>query len=241
MYMRYNKALCLPFSKETGELIEENQTYKLLGNDYYIVLCLLKNDIKITEIFYPKIQAHSKKSLSEKVKLYRGAEKEKIKYIILEKSILDPAQNHIIIFREKNKKEAFIYKYLFDNYNAKGLFDPINYASHYLSGYQENQIRARFIFKYISRQYPEELTPEFNKIEKQNISQKDKYLKKYHAIKRFDDFIDFNKRYDKMRSEGIKLIDSIKKKVKPIKYFDFKFDEKKALGDHPLYNKKNDG
>ena len=96
--MKYNKTRCLPYYPNSGQLVNEDKYHRLLGRTYDL-LCLLNDDRKLTELpNYPKINAHNRNSLFEKAKIYINAEKNKLKYIVNEKSLIDSNQEHIFVF-----------------------------------------------------------------------------------------------------------------------------------------------
>ncbi len=241
--MTYHSDKCFPFT-ERGFLIKEDTLYHHLGEFSYNLLCVIHDNLLVSEYFYPSILAPSEKSLFEKIKVQILAEKNHIKYVTTNLQRSDDQKN-ILVFKEKNKDSAILLKYITDNLVPQEPLDPIFYIVLKIQGYDENRIRGGFLFEYVHKLYPKKFEKEFEKIsEDPHTSSQNKYQKKWDMIKKDDNFEDFGKRYSKIHSEGLKLLEKVlkgpyfKKYSKTVKIHNFHFDPERSVINHPLYTSK---
>lgn len=217
--------------------------YENLDILYGQLECLVKEKIKLTEIYYPYIMASTPDKYLRKIKIALNAERKGLKYL----RTTEKYNNHdylIIVFHPNYQEEAVLFNYILQKYHKlhEQEFNPIDYILNELRGFGKEYNKRFYMAQYFNKIIEKELPTNVKKImSNPDLTMKEKYMSKYRLAEKHDDFEYFNKRYKEVEEKAGKILKEIKKSqnfekyVKTQKTYPFKFSIKNSVGNNPFY------
>lgn len=216
-----------------------------IGINFMYLKCIINNQIHVSFMHYPLIMAPSREKLMKHIDLFKKAEKVGVKLIYSDDNIKSKDRNVVVFKNVKYQNSAILYSYLVRMYKGLDPFHEINYILNKLMGYDEEYNKNYYLRKYINFMIPAKLKHKVEKINNNiELSQKKKYIKKYKLIKSYDNFRDFDKKFEDVKIKAKKMFEEIVRSqkfinyAKNIKIHKFKFIFKNSVGDNPLYKQK---
>ena len=210
---KLQKKDCHPYVGSKGLVSDYPKIYTDIGYNYYDLLCLISKCRNVVSIPYKSINAMSEYQLLNILKLIFIADKLGVK------GIVHNANNDstgIIAFRDNNNMNyAYLQSYVYamsDNNQVPRdpLFDKYNMSSYIegkLNGYNERDIRGFYLLHYILHELPKDIRDKIKQLREKSVtlkktSYKHDYLEKYNAIKAYDNFAAFDKKFDLVKKRG---------------------------------------
>lgn len=225
------------------------EKYNEMSVPYIYLRCVLDGDLNVAFMYYPLIQASNTQKYLKQLELYLRAVKDGVKFVYTDVKISDQEWGIVIFRDEKYKTNAILYAYFVDNFlrtdslYKEDTLNPIDYILYKLADFRDEYIKNYYLRRYIHHMPPQPLRDEINELEEnENLSQKNRYLKKYDLIKKFDNFKDFETKYVEMENEAKKILDATKKDkdflkyAKNVKIHQFEFKKKDTIGQNPMFD-----
>ncbi len=250
---KLNNNDCQPFFDKYGYFSKTMIKQNKYNSEINYLLCIINNLKDIADLEYPKIYGVSLKELINNLKVILLAEYTDIYYI----KNTNISNNKIILYKNNEFLLKSIYlsyiELLFLSENKikinKKVFNYIHYIIGSLYGYSEETIRGFYINRYIRLGfYPDNIKQEIDKIytslnKKKTINNKQKYFILYNLVKSYDNFENFNKKYELTKLKANKITEEIllskkfreyAKTKKPLK---LKLNIEKSLSKNSEYRK----
>lgn len=214
--------------------------------NYLSLECVINGKLRIEFMYYPYIVASNPEKYLKKIKIAKEAERVKIRYIKLSNNGNNTDEYPILFYKDdKYKNDVILCGYLMTKYEKERYnpITPLDYILYKLYGYSEDYICRYYVSKYINHKVQEILPKEVEMIMRdKEISAHNKYMAKYELIKKYDNFKDFDKMYEGIKKEAMKLLNKTKKSkdleqyAKNVEINEFKFDMKNSIKNNPMYS-----
>lgn len=209
---------CKARTNERGLLASLPQIASTISNPHYSLQCLINNNKPIS-LYNTNVYYYCSNYLVNNVKLQILADKVKVKTILVKK---DKQNVSILICYLNTKYEqtaylcAFINKTILDATQEEQIRiysfnQPYNYLLGELYGYTPKEIRGYYLNRYILKSLPPKIKSKMMKyITESNfdlnfVSHKTKLERLYNALKKVDNFADFDSKYLPMKDRSDKL------------------------------------
>ncbi len=167
---------------------------------YYNLQCLLMRRIGIIDLFYPTINYASNRLEILKQYVDIGMEADKAGVQLLRKEGV-PEYPLYSAFMPKSTTDVLLLHYLNGTISGqKEVFSPIHYMRGVLYRFAPEDIRGYYLRYYLLKDHPVAVVtpPRTPDTHPEHF-----YQKRYDAVKKYDKFRDFDKRFTKVKREGI--------------------------------------
>lgn len=240
---KLTKSQCKAVINERGLLSVLPSLAQTVTPQHYPLLCVM-NDVKPISFFTTNSYLYCPNRLINNIRIQIMADKMQVKTILIKKDKQD-VSSFICYTNTGYVERAYLCAYFSqqlmdatpeEQQKLISFNSPYNYILGELYGYTQEEIRGYYLNKYILKSLPPKIKSKMMKyISESNfdldfVSYKTKVQRLYNALKKVDNFADFNSKYTGIKTRATQFTeDAIKtnkykafrKRVKPQK---FKFD-----------------